>query len=34
MESIPESSGEEVFKDADEIVKIAAEIVNLIASED
>jgi hypothetical protein len=34
MESIPESSGEEVFKDADEIVKIAAEIVNLMASED
>jgi hypothetical protein len=34
MESIPESSGEEAFKDADEIVKIAAEIVNLMASED
>jgi hypothetical protein len=34
MESLPESSGEEAFKDADEIVKIAAGIVSLMASED
>jgi hypothetical protein len=34
MESMAESPGEEAFEDADEIVKIAAGIVHLLASED
>jgi hypothetical protein len=34
IENLPESSGEEAFKDADEVVKTAAGIVNLLVSED
>jgi len=34
MESLPESSDEEAFNDANEIVKIATGIVKLLATED
>ncbi len=34
MESLPESAGEEALKEADEIIKIATSMVELLASED
>jgi hypothetical protein len=34
IENLPESSDEEAFKDANEVVKTAAGIVNMLVSED